>query len=1049
MDVKEIPLTGKLVTSEDPATIGTNFQTLQNLRPTKTHLKGIGGMSKINTAIYPGKVEVLDNWSKQTGDFAGAGASLTPSAGANRLAIILVSTEDSGTARTISSMTLGGQSCVKINEQTEATEDTTLSLWYLKESLIAAMSGAAILITWSSAPSDDIIVSTAVYQSVHQTTLVAANSGTSGSDITPTPTEVAVTDKDHMFYVTSNDVGHAVHLSSAGYVEQFNTNATDNSSAHAIATKAITVTGTKKPTATWSSGTGICMINAVLRWDGTSVSSFIKSRSGFHYKKDAPAESHVLVQTFNDGETISEIIENTTAIPSTGAFGSVIHSDKNGAGNARFSNTSNGQVVACNGEESLIWGGNEMICAAFITCTSDPYSSDSSDYTRAIKINNELAENLAVFNRTHMYVGSLRPLKGIKVSIKIANTATTTLIGAYWNGAWTVVSSISDGTSVSSVTLAQTGSITFEEQSDAKPTFLFDRYLYWYRFYDGVTGTIDTNMSISYVTQDAAMQGIVDLWDGSLRTCIKAIWFDDSPTPKTYTDYTANIIEEDYQSANDYTFVDLSGFATADKLYLGFSERQASLLVTMGDSGNTAASVLVVKYWHGSGFTTTSGLNDGTSPSGSDSAFSQSGVISWTPPNERSEFRTDINNNGVNLYYYEITVTTAVITGTVPVDYIAGITAQKLIGSYQFPLTANNRLWLCSETDGKKNKAICSAFNASSVWNGDDTTEYEFGDDSKLTAGGHLYAPIGSSLYNMTIFMKAHEIWLLVGNSPEDWTFYRASANIGCVAPLTMKPAHIVTEEGSKQVYFFQGSDGIYLFDGRSPMAIHGDIEDIFDKRSSTVISSSWISKSVGEFDEYNQEYHFFYSDDGSSLNKEVVYSLKRQGWYYVSRGTGLELQCAFNVEDTDGNKYMYGCIDTGYMEHLENGNDFDGGDIVHVFRFGDIAPASLPGENKGGSIFTETIIRGIKSITTAKTTTTNAAAVTYYLDGITSGTTLETAHDPTNTGYRIKDTYEGLDLGSGIFHSFKFSMTTDNETIGYEPLFIALKYEPQRIDST
>ena len=46
---KEIPFNGKLITA-DPAAIGQNFQTLTNLRYTDTHLRGIGGMTKINSA---------------------------------------------------------------------------------------------------------------------------------------------------------------------------------------------------------------------------------------------------------------------------------------------------------------------------------------------------------------------------------------------------------------------------------------------------------------------------------------------------------------------------------------------------------------------------------------------------------------------------------------------------------------------------------------------------------------------------------------------------------------------------------------------------------------------------------------------------------------------------------------------------------------------------------------------------------------------------------------------------------------------------------------
>ena len=44
-----IPMNGKFITAE-PASIGMNFRTLKNMRYTDTHLKGVGGMTKINSA---------------------------------------------------------------------------------------------------------------------------------------------------------------------------------------------------------------------------------------------------------------------------------------------------------------------------------------------------------------------------------------------------------------------------------------------------------------------------------------------------------------------------------------------------------------------------------------------------------------------------------------------------------------------------------------------------------------------------------------------------------------------------------------------------------------------------------------------------------------------------------------------------------------------------------------------------------------------------------------------------------------------------------------
>jgi len=269
---------------------------------------------------------------------------------------------------------------------------------------------------------------------------------------------------------------------------------------------------------------------------------------------------------------------------------------------------------------------------------------------------------------------------------------------------------------------------------------------------------------------------------------------------------------------------------------------------------------------------------------------------------------------------------------------------------------------------------------------------------------------------------------------------YQASDKIGCIAPQTLKTYHAaydITLNVDRNVAIWQGSDGIYMFDGRNIIPIHYDIKNFFDKRSSSSINTSKISDSVAFFDEQNKEYHWcFASGSSTTLNEEWVYDLRRQRWYEVERGSTKKLQAGCLVIDTNGNKYNFGAIDTGYVERLEYTNSFDGDDMTFVFQTGDIA--------LGESFMIETNIRKIKFGTVAKTTTANSITLTHYPDTSTTGTTKTLT--PAKSGYRIADTLKG-DNWKGTLHSFKFSMTTDDETIGFEPLHFAIAYKPIRID--
>ena len=82
-----------------------------------------------------------------------------------------------------------------------------------------------------------------------------------------------------------------------------------------------------------------------------------------------------------------------------------------------------------------------------------------------------------------------------------------------------------------------------------------------------------------------------------------------------------------------------------------------------------------------------------------------------------------------------------------------------------------------------------------------------------------------------------------------------------------------------------------------------------------------------------------------------------------------------------------------------------------------------------------------------SKSTTTNTVTVTHYGDSKTSGTIIDSANgfDPTNASANISDQRKSTDIGPHVFHSLEFSMTTNDETKGFEPLFVGGYYEIQR----
>lgn len=79
--------------------------------------------------------------------------------------------------------------------------------------------------------------------------------------------------------------------------------------------------------------------------------------NGFHFRKDQPSESHVIVYAADSMmPTDGRLYQNTTAVPGTGDFSSAaLHTPASFSDVWRFSNAPAGNMVASNGDETLIW----------------------------------------------------------------------------------------------------------------------------------------------------------------------------------------------------------------------------------------------------------------------------------------------------------------------------------------------------------------------------------------------------------------------------------------------------------------------------------------------------------------------------------------------------------------------------------------------------------------------------------------------------------------------------------------------------------------------
>jgi hypothetical protein len=772
-------------------------------------------------------------------------------------------------------------------------------------------------------------------------------------------------------------------------------------------------------------------VSGMTKINVTALTTYLLTRNAFHFKKSQPTESHVLIHAQTTAG-LAQVIECTATIPTTGPFSSVLLTCTTSAGLGRFCNAPDGHMIYANGAETYIWGGDKTNCGAVIISATALATAGSSplnpeDFTS--EANNTKTDSLNIFTLGGSYktllLGAPRPAKGAAFVLTTVNaTANTLEVKESTAGVWTTITVTSDGTRVGATcSFAQNGTISWASTvASTKPKYIEGYYLYWYQF------TItDGSAGISNITLDLPFQPIIDMWDGIYRDIARFYIYTTSQADKSI-----NVFRDDYYEDSSYTFADISSLgATTQYLECGFVDKQTGIYFAI-PSGfeNGSAAVMSVDYWNGDAYTTVGDISDGTVTG--TAAFAKSGVVSWNNTALASEQRKQYAN-AAPLYYYRVKFDGA-LDASVRLNYVGGVTASKTISHYKFPIFAQGRVLLCGDMSEQKNRAVCSAKFMPQVYNSLDSVDIYFGEEGELTCGTELFSQFGSSLYAIILMFKDTETWIVAGQDIDQWesnTFLLSSA-IGCPAPLTLQTVNLHAEPGvgiNRALAIWQGANGVYMSDGRAPIPIYGDIKAYFDPQDSRCIKTSKIGDSVGFVDPTRQEYHLLIASGtaATTLNTELVYDIARNKWFEIDRTA--DLQCGVTVHDTDGNAYIYGFLDTGYMERLENGTQFDGTDIVHTVQFGDIA--------LGGLAF-ETRLSALSLLAVAKSTPSNVT-FTHYSDTNTSG--VDKTMSQVNSGYRV--TMPGFTdkFDADPFHGFKFTITTSAETIGFEPLAVVASF--------
>ena len=242
----------------------------------------------------------------------------------------------------------------------------------------------------------------------------------------------------------------------------------------------------------------------------STADATIETTTLYQFSKGKRVE-RILFRQLSDGSV--QIATDNPPSTTTGVFGSDILSNSSGIVPASYGNINDYMLYSDGSRQHQIYGGstqpilNVIVYKGSTTIAAIP--EEGYDYTEEAIDNSattyivldslgNLADNDAVFIRTQL------PCQDINLTVSSVNSNGCLLGVYYWNGAWTTVSGLSDGTASGGATLAQSGSVTWTAPTDELPHYQFGRSGFWYKFYIYTSTDANTKLLLHCNGTDAS-----------------------------------------------------------------------------------------------------------------------------------------------------------------------------------------------------------------------------------------------------------------------------------------------------------------------------------------------------------------------------------------------------------------------------------------------------------------------------------------------------------------------------------------------------------------
>jgi len=627
--------------------------------------------------------------------------------------------------------------------------------------------------------------------------------------------------------------------------------------------------------------------------DGTN-----EGLSLYQFKKTRVDESHLFAQ-MSDGD----ILEATNDPPTvtTGAFGSEVFSGSVGQIPAAWSVVADKLLYSNGVDQHQIYCGSASYVDKFFVYKHDTeiervptkgedYSLDVANSRSDVAILDSL-DTYANFEC--IYIRVPVPIIGLGADITTANNISSVLSIAYWNGAWTAVSNLSDGTSSGGVTFAQDGNITFDAQTDVIPRYQYGSCGFWYQL--RLSAAFSAEVRLKTLTFLSEFQDILNVWDG---------------TPVAAVECQVYCVEQQNWSTYGSAATDISELLKTEKLMIASADPIEGIFFDPGATPNQAnAKILNIKYFNGSEFVAVTSFDDGTTNSDETGliGFSRPG---WVMMSREDAQPTQFNTAQYHAYWYEITLSD-------------GLSSDIVVSVYTMPYFDISDLGISQCSAVWKNRAVYSF---------DEYGSYLYlskvGYPLVLNGSDYGILRAGDGRSNKIVAMKSYRDNLMVwqeekgvsggcttvfsGSTPATFSRSVLSTRIGAmnskcvevVEGVETATADTATalEEKIATLVFFLSSAGVCVSNGYTISIISDDIQNYFDPTKDECIRRGYEDKMWLKYDSAYGVLRIGLVSGALATKANVfpVYDLADKTWSFDD--LGQKLACMSEVEAGSGN---------------------------------------------------------------------------------------------------------------------------------------------------